>query len=269
MRIDPPAVLDQVGGKAYQLSRLARQWNVPRFFIVTFASESEIDDASVQSLLTGRCSELGFGVMAVRSSASLEDGDNASFAGVFESVLGVTVPGVIAAVRRVLESMEGERARSYCEAHGLRAGELKMAVVIQELIQSRVSGVCLTRVSELAGAPAIVIEACFGLGEALVSGHVAPDTYVLDRVTGATIRESIGYQKEALVTDATLGVRYAPIPFHRRKLRKLSREQLSEIAEQCLAIERELDLGAADIEWAYDREALHILQARRLVRLAS
>ena len=109
---------------------------------------------------------------AVRSSANVEDGHDASFAGIFESRLGISVNALEEAVRQVLNSAASDRVALYSETHGYRTGEISMSVVIQRMVDADRSGVCLTHREQ--DDDVAIVEAVYGLGELLVSGSAEP-----------------------------------------------------------------------------------------------
>lgn len=251
-----------IGGKAANLCRLKEFCNIPPFFVVRFDAPYEIDDSANRKRIVTECERQGFGVMAVRSSASCEDSDEASFAGIFETRLGVTAPDVLDAVRAVLGAARAPRVAEYAEAVGLTPSSIQMAVVIQQLVRSRVSGVCLTRAPTF---DTITIEACYGLGELLVGGRLSPDRLVLDRRSQTILSNTVGYQKQQLMLEGGAHLELKSIPFHQRSTSKLAVEEAVHIGYHCLEIESALDFKAADIEWALDSSSLHILQARPYV----
>lgn len=262
MEINPIPELSKVGGKAHQLHRLAEWCNVPPFFTIAFHDPHEIDDPSAQRMILHECIRRQFKVMAVRSSASLEDSAQASFAGIFETMLNVREHNLIDAIRRVLASVGAGRVAEYCRAHGLNNTDIRMAVIVQVMVRSRVSGVCVTRLS--AGGDSLIVEACFGLGEALVSGKVSPDRYVVDRTTLGLRSQSIGYQTALLSPSISGSDRpiYVEVPFYRRNARKLTTDEIHDVASAALTIEHRLSFDAADVEWAFEGNILYILQAR-------
>lgn len=261
MWINPRATLSRVGGKAYQLYRLKRWCNVPPFFVIAFENPQEILDTENQQRITEECRNQKYDLMAVRSSATCEDSLQASFAGMFKTVLGVRSSELAGAITEVLNSVFSERVADYCEAQGLAQNKIRMAVIVQQMINSRVSGVCFTQLQNKS--KPILVEACYGLGEALVSGKVTPDSYVVDRSNFSVVRESIGYQKVRLTMrgDSEKPV-YEEIPFHKRNAKKLTYDEVTAIVQACLLIEKRLAFGTADIEWTFERDVLYILQAR-------
>jgi len=252
-----------IGGKAANLCRLREFCTVPPFFVVRFESPNEIDDPSNQAEILAECSRQGFDVMAVRSSASCEDSDEASFAGMFETRLGVTALAMLDAVRAILDTTCSPRVVEYAEALGLTRSSIQMAVVIQQLVHSRVSGVCLTRAPT---SDTITIEACYGLGDLLVRGDITPDTYILARQTQAIERVSVGYQARRLELSTNGEVVSQRVPFHQCNARKLTSDEAVQIGNRSLQIEAKLRLSSADIEWAIADSVLHVLQARPLVQ---
>ena len=234
---------------------------MPPFFIIAFEDPQEISMPTNQSRIIEQCRVRKFDVMAVRSSASCEDSPQASFAGMFRTVLCVRIPEVVGAVATVLGSVFESRVADYCEGQGIAQNQIRMAVIVQKMIDSRVSGVCFTRSQD--GGKAVLVEACYGLGEALVSGKVTPDSYVVSRARLSVVRESIGYQRVVLKmkTDSKEPV-YEEMPFHKRNARKLTPDQVRAIAQECLLIEKRLAFGGADIEWTLEGDVLYILQAR-------
>ena len=261
MVINTEGGVSAIGGKAYQLQRLSKFACVPPFFVITFEQVSEIQEPANLVAIREASRNVGPGPFAVRSSASVEDATDASFAGMFETVLGVGTDNLAEAIEKVLASLNSSRANSYKRARGLEGANASMAVIVQRLVCSRVSGVCFSRVGSH---NTLVIEACLGLGEALVSGRVTPDHYVLERASLKVLDERVGYQREAV--ECVEGrSEYVRLPYFRRNGQKLTRTELREVATAALDIENQLGFDSADIEWAYERDSLYILQARRFV----
>ncbi len=180
--------------------------------------------------------------VAVRSSATAEDLPGHSFAGQYETILGVTsLDGCLDAIKRCWASLWTERAYEYRERNGIEHEQVEMAVIVQEQIEPEAAGVVFT-LDPVTGSPSrIVIEACAGLGESLVSGHVTPDRIVLRKKNLGLIRQTVpnGEPREPV-----LGLKSA-----------------ERLARQARRIERKLG-GSQDIEWALQAGALWFLQAR-------
>jgi pyruvate,water dikinase len=267
MQINPPPSLEMLGGKAFHLYKLREICRVPPFFVLSFDSSDEIGDAAVQESILLQWKRSGYGSVAVRSSASVEDSPSTSFAGIFESVLGVSDENLIDAIEQVRNSLDSERLRIYCKAHGFSPDNIRMNVIIQKLISSRVSGVCFSKMHEEQNK--LIVEACFGMGEALVSGRVTPDTYFVDRKTLTIGSERIGYQSTWLPPNTAGKPSYQEVPFFRRTAKKLTESEIMEVAQTSLTIESRLGLFPADIEWAFEERDLFVLQARRFTGIPS
>ena len=124
--------------------------------------------------------ELGAGLVAVRSSATAEDLPGRSFAGQYDTYLGITdVDECLTAVRQCWASLWTERAWEYRERNGFDHRAAGMAVIVQALVAADASGVLFTTDPATGRSDRIIIEACFGLGEALVSGRVTPDRFLV------------------------------------------------------------------------------------------
>lgn len=225
------------GGKARGLARLlAAGLRVPAGLVLVGARPGDPLDE-----LDAQLAALAPGPFAVRSSALAEDGEQASYAGQFESVLGLaSAAEVRAAIERCLASATSERVRAY-------AGEQAspMSIVIQRMVDARVAGVLFTVEPTSGAKDRWTIEAVQGLGEALVSGHARPDRHVVDPAapTRELVRELAGA---------------APV---------LREGELARLVEQA-AKAREHIGGELDMEWAIDQAGeLHWLQARPVTRV--
>ncbi|MCL2739806.1 MAG: PEP-utilizing enzyme [Oscillospiraceae bacterium] len=255
MQINPKPTLDNLGGKGYHLEFLKEICNVPEFFVIKFDASEEVDNEEVQKKILDFYKERQFGLVSVRSSATIEDGAVASFAGMFDSVLNVKEDGLIQAIREVVISAEGLRVIEYCRLKGIDYSKITMRVIVQRMIDSRISGVCFTKTPNSDNQMAI--EACLGLGEALVSGRVTPDKYVVNRTTLSLEDVSISYQNTMLGKNE-----YVEVPFYKGSVQKATNEQIRDLSKTSLEIEKTLQFYGADIEWAIEGNTLYILQAR-------
>lgn len=172
--MNPPSPLKlsrhEIGGKAATLVDLQLAgFRVPEFLCTTDARSA--------------VATLGL-PLAVRSSASAEDGRDASFAGQFRSFLNLqSVDEVQTAIDRCLGSLTSDAAANYCRHHGFDPRSLRMTVIVQRMVQPELSGVVFT-VNPATGSEDVVIEACEGVGEALMAGHATalpPDHPLLRR----------------------------------------------------------------------------------------
>jgi phosphohistidine swiveling domain-containing protein len=227
------------GGKAHGLFRLlAAGARVPSGFAIgaSVAPPEAWDPERLAEL--GRRGDLLLreGPVAVRSSALGEDGTRRSFAGMLETVLGVSDrEGLLRSVARVAASGGSERARAYAGG----AAPLAVGVVVQAQVAARAAGVCFT-VDPSGRHPAVVIEAVPGLGEALVSGHAQPEGWRVHR-------DGRGRDDARRVSPSA-----APV---------LDEAEALAIARQARDLADRLG-HPLDLEWALDGSGLWWLQAR-------
>lgn len=262
MIINPKITNDNLGGKGYQLSLLNNICSVPEFFVVSFDSFNEINDSDVQNRILEYYNKMNFDLVSVRSSATVEDGVNNSFAGMFETKLNVTKDDLIEAIQCVVLSAKSDRVKEYCKLNSIDYNNLKMRVILQKMVDSRISGVCFTRTTD--NLNSMLIEACLGLGEALVSGNVTPDTFQVHRDSLEVEKQVIGYQKKMLMLNEK---EYIEVPLSKQNLKKISNKEIKELVKTALKIERDLNYKAVDIEWAFENNKLYILQARPITTI--
>jgi pyruvate,water dikinase len=293
--------LSRAGGKGMNLARLTRAgFAVPRGFVIpaeAIAAQQArlrervealletgggIDEASgkiqdavlaepvheeLAAAIRGAYRELmrrcGDGTLvAVRSSAIAEDLAGASFAGQHDTVLGVRgEEEAVRSVMRCLASLWSPRAIQYRARAGHTEAVPAFAVILQEQVEADVSGVMFTVNPVEPGSGELLITASFGLGEAIVSGAVTPDTFVITK-TGEVRSRTLGAKER--MTAARGGEK--AVPAERRSQFALSDTDLRRLAEAGLAIEK--FYGAPqDIEWSLAGDRLWILQSRPVTGL--
>ena len=243
-----PRDIAEVGGKAHNLMRLtALGMPVPAGFVITTEAFRALDEsngipASMEREIAAAYSALGAGRVAVRSSATAEDLDTASFAGEQETILNVHgLPALLDAIRSVWASLFSARAVAYRQHAGHDSTPPAMAVVVQEMVDPQTAGVLFTVDPVSGDRSRLVIDACRGLGDALVSGEITPDHYEIDRSTLNSRGRAAGC---------------------------LAQAQLSALAKIALLIESAFGCPQ-DIEWAIENDGIHILQARPITTLHS
>jgi pyruvate,water dikinase len=198
--------------------------------------------------------------VAVRSSACSEDSTEASFAGQQDTYLHVRGAGeVVARVRDCWGSFFAEHALVYRSRKG-SLDDLAMAVAVQVMVEPEVAGVLFTIDPTRGRRDQMIVEAVFGLGEAVVSGEVTPDHYVLAR-DGRVKTARITTQPYAVVRDENGGVRHETLREDRGGARTLEDEQLARLASVGRDLEERLG-GPQDIEWAFAGGELYVLQSR-------
>jgi len=250
------------GGKAANLGELiAMGLNVPRGFVVTTDAYSSFHGKRVPKAFSDELyatfDKMGMKHVAVRSSATVEDSEKASWAGELETYLDVGRGGLVDAVRRCWDSMDSERAKAYGKAVGIRGG--KVAVVVQEMIDSDVSGVCFTAHPVTKNRSRLFIEACFGWGEALVGGMITPDAYLVDKRTLDILEKVVNNQEVQMRSGGKKRV-------WEGSAQKLSDKRIKDVAKRCIQIERHYG-RPQDIEFALNDDVLYFLQTRPITTL--
>jgi len=200
--------------------------------------------------------------VAVRSSAVGEDSASASFAGMHLTRLNVAPDRLIDAVVEVWRSGRTEAALAYRARLGIE-GLPRVAVVVQEMVDPDCAGVMFTK-NPVDGSDERVIEATWGLGEAVVSGLVTPDRYHLAR-GGRVTQRVIGDKDVAIELSPAGETVEREVPAERRQAPCLDDRRLAMLEELARRIEERFE-GAHDVEWAFRGERLYLLQRRAVTR---
>ena len=203
--------------------------------------------------------------VAVRSSATAEDLPDLSFAGQQDTYLNVIgIDQLLEAVINCWSSLWTARAIGYRIRNGIDHHDAALAVVVQEMVQSESSGVLFTA-NPLSGLRSeSVIDATFGLGEALVSGQVEPDHYVVDTLGNKIISKTLGAKKISTRSRAGGGVEV--IEENAKARQVLSDENILHLGTIGQKIQKEYNFPQ-DIEWALSEDKLYILQSRAITSL--
>jgi pyruvate,water dikinase len=249
-RADDPSTLDRV---SVQIQSLIAQGNIPNNIATLIRhgyAELEPDDPPV----------------AVRSSATAEDLPEMSFAGQQDTYLNVHgSEQVLDAVKRCWASLWTARAIGYRIRNNIPPEDVALAVIVQQLVPADAAGVLFTA-NPISGArDQIVINAAWGLGEAIVGGHVTPDTFTVNKQTGMLELQEIA-DKEVMTMRLPEGTREEPVPSDKRKQAVLTDVHIAELSRLGMQIER-LYEQPMDIEWAIHNEQFFILQARPITAL--
>jgi len=204
--------------------------------------------------------------VAVRSSATAEDLPEASFAGQQETYLNVHgCAELLTAVKNCWASLFTARAIFYRKKKNFSTEKVGIAVIVQNMVNSEKSGVMFTA-DPTGDTSKIVIEACFGLGEAIVSGSITPDTYIVDKKTLKIIDKKIRYQKWMLKKDADKTTKIK-LTQQKGAKQKISDDKITEIAKIGKQIEEHYK-APQDIEWAIEGSEIKILQSRAITTLS-
>ena len=202
---------------------------------------------------------------AVRSSAVDEDSSSASFAGQHVSVLGVRGASALhEALRAVWNSAHSEAARAYRRRLGL-SESARIAAVVQRMLAPEISGVLFTR-HPVSGAAERVIEATWGLGEAVVAGLVTPD-YVRVSATGETLEYLVGDKDVEIVMLNSGGTEERSVDAARAEAPCLDHAQLSALHRLATVVDdAQPSPRGWDLEWAIEGGGLYLLQRRAITR---
>ena len=203
--------------------------------------------------------------VAVRSSATAEDLPDASFAGQQDSYLNVRGADLVDAVRRCWASLWTARAIAYRRRNGFADDSVALAVVVQQMVDAGVSGVLFTADPLSGNRTRMLVNAAWGLGEAIVGGIVAPDTWTLDE-SGRVIEQQLGDKQRMVVYAPDGGTTIEPVPAEHRNSACLTADELERMATLGRAAAQ--FFGAPqDIEWALADGQLYLLQSRPITTL--
>lgn len=248
----------RVGGKAASLGRLLRAgFDVPDGFVIETMRAGATDVCSqLADAITHAYEALG-GTVAVRSSATAEDGAAGSMAGQFETILNVTgAAAVLDAVRHCLASAASDRVRAYAAEKGIDSSLLAMAVVVQRQVAADVAGVMFTASPDDAHPRQMLIDAAWGLGESVVSGRVQPDILRVAFDDGRVLTATIATKTTELTADGERAV-----PPDRQTRACLNSHDVHRLWQLGRAVEAHFG-SPQDTEWAICDRRLHLLQSR-------
>lgn len=204
--------------------------------------------------------------VAVRSSATAEDLPDASFAGQQETYLNIIgIENVYEKIKDCYASLWGDRAVIYRHNQGYDQKSVALAVVIQRMIESEISGVLFTVNPVTADKDEMQINASYGLGESVVSGRVIADSYVCSK--DCDIRKiNIGAKKTQIIYDADGGTKEIPVDKKMQETQALDNEQIKRLCLEGKKIEEHYHMPM-DIEWGIKDDIIYILQARAITTL--
>jgi pyruvate, water dikinase len=201
--------------------------------------------------------------LAVRSSATTEDSEEASFAGLQDTYLWVKgAEAVLKYVRSCWASLYSVPSISYRRKDGTPENGVAIAVVVQKMVDARSAGVMFTRSPLTGDRSVITVEATWGLGSAVVSGEVTPDRFVIGKITGEiSVREVSDKVLQHLPSEEG-GIKEVRTPEAFRRVPSISDGELKALAEVGRKVERHYG-RPQDIEWAIDRSGeILLLQSR-------
>ncbi len=204
-------------------------------------------------------------LVAVRSSATAEDSKVASWAGELETYLNVNDKNLLQSVKKCWSSLFTPRAIFYRFEKKLHKTKVSVAVIVQKMVQSEISGICFTVHPVTKDRNQMIIEAGLGLGEAIVGGMITPDTYVIHKKDFSILDVNIGKQN-MMIVKSPQGTVQKKLSAKTGGKQKLKEKQIVELAKICKKIEQHYK-HPQDIEWALEKDKCYITQSRPITTL--
>jgi pyruvate, water dikinase len=204
--------------------------------------------------------------VAVRSSATAEDSSQASWAGELESYLNTTEKTLLGRVKQCWSSLFTPRAIFYRHEKKLHRAKVSVAVVVQHMVQSEISGIAFTVHPVTKDRNQMILEAGWGLGEAIVSGQITPDSYVVGKKKLELLDINVSEQTRALYGKPGGGNTWKTLSKVEAGKQKLTGRQIQELAKICLTIEKHYGFPC-DIEWAWAKGRFYVTQSRPITTL--
>lgn len=199
--------------------------------------------------------------VAVRSSATAEDGTTTAWAGQLETYLNTDENTLIKNIKNCWASLYTPRAIFYQIRNNLHNQPIAVAVIVQEMIQSELSGIAFS-VHPISKNPnQLIIEAGYGLGEAIVSGQVTPNNYIVQKTPRTILEKNIFPQLKGLYKDG-----WRELEPQLAEKQVLTDTQILELSELIIKIENHYNFPC-DIEWAYANNQFYITQSRPITTL--
>lgn len=273
-----PLSIDGVGTKAASLATLLTHGiMVPPGFVVTTAAHRRFLEAN--AVPNGGCdvdktvwpAELADEIemhlahyppstrWAVRSSGTVEDLAEASFAGQYDTFLDVPRDKVLSRIRDCWASLSSPHAASYAQERGLSLQDTLMGVIVQTLVAADVAGVSFSR-HPVTGDDSVVINAAYGLGEAVVSGVVTPDSFEVNKATKGIV-SYLGFKESQIRLAKAGGTELIETPPEQQDVYCIGPDQVLEISAITERLETLVGYPV-DVEWALQAGTLYCLQMR-------
>lgn len=215
-------------------------------------NEGEVPEEMQKEIIKAH-KKLGAEYVAVRSSATSEDSADAAWAGQLESYLNVLEDNLIESVKLCWASLFTPRAIFYRFEKGLHGKPISVAVVVQQMVESEVSGIVFSVHPVTQDHDQLIIEAGFGLGEAIVQGAITPDSYVVEKSNWNILDKNITTQEKGMCRGKDGGIEWQDIPKEKGEKATLSDEEVLELAKLVVKIEKHYGFPV-DVEWALLRQ---------------
>jgi phosphoenolpyruvate synthase/pyruvate phosphate dikinase len=259
VRFDIDAILGQIDYQEIQSIRHASEQISSRIVKAEIPPEILID---VQRFFKN----LNSTYVAVRSSATAEDSSSATWAGQLASYLNVTEDDLFENIKECWASLFTPRALFYRFEQGMTKQYISVAVVIQRMLESEKSGIAFSTHPMTQDTNMLVIEACFGLGESIVSGQLIPDSYVVQKDSGEIIERDIHAQTRGMYRSVGSGNEWRDIEQSQREAPVLSDLEINGLSATVIEVEKMFGFPC-DIEWVLEGGNIYLLQSRPITTL--
>lgn len=204
--------------------------------------------------------------VAVRSSATSEDSADAAWAGQLDSFLNTEKKELLNNVKKCWASLFTPRAIFYRFEKGLHGKTISVAVVVQKMVQSEVSGIAFSVHPVTKDYDQLIIEAGFGLGEAIVSGSITPDSYVIEKSSWSVLDINVYEQDKGLFRKKGGGNEWRDLSDGEGSKQALAFENIVELAKLVEKIEKHYGFPV-DVEWTLENNKFYIVQSRPITTL--
>ena len=258
LNVEIDAVLDEVNTKEVHTVE-----NASEKIQAMILSKEMPDD--IKTIISKFYKKLDCDFVAVRSSATLEDSASAAWAGQLESYLNTTEKTLLENVKKCWASLFTPRAIFYRFEQKLHKDKVSVAVVVQKMIQAEESGVAFSVHPVTQDENQIIIEAGFGLGEAIVSGSITPDSYVVGKQGFKILDINVNEQTKALYKKASGGNEWKKLG-EKGKKQVLSEKEIIELSKLIVKIENHYGFPC-DVEWAREANNFFITQSRPITTI--
>lgn len=206
--------------------------------------------------------------VAIRSSATSEDSATAAWAGQLDSFLNTTKEKLLENIRKCWASLFTPRAIFYRFEKELHKEKISVAVVVQKMVDSEFSGVAFSVHPVTEDRNQMIIEGSFGLGEAIVSGQVTPDSYIIEKEPRKILDINVYTQNRGMFRAKDGGNEWKDIPKEEGDKQVLDNKEILELTEIVLGIEKHYGFPV-DVEWALEKNKFYIVQSRPITTLTN
>lgn len=220
----------------------------------------------IENAILAQFKSLKMRFVAVRSSATSEDSAVAAWAGQLDTFLNTTEKTLILNVKKCWASLFNPRAIFYRFEKSLHKQKVSVAVVVQKMVQSEVSGIAFSVHPITQDYNQLLIEAGFGLGEAVVSGQITPDSYMVAKRNTEILEKTINEQSRKLIKNNQVGTNWQKIGKQLQRRQKLSDKEIIKLSQLIKKIETHYNFPV-DIEWAKEKGKFYITQSRPITTL--